>query len=50
MKKRSKVVHARVACAVFAVAVAAVWLSSAGVYAADVDGQRLINADKEPSN
>src|SRR5215831_18346326 len=50
MKKRSKVVHARVARAVFAVAVAAVWLSSAGVYAADVDGQRLINADKEPGN
>ncbi len=41
---------ARVARAAFAVAVAAVWLSSAGVYAADVDGQRLINSDKEPGN
>ena len=37
-------------CGALAVAVAAVWLSSAVVYAADVDGQRLINADKEPGN
>jgi len=50
MKTRSKAVTARVARAVFTVAVAAVWLSSAVVYAADIDGQRLINSDKKPGN
>lgn len=50
MKKRTEVLPARVGRAAFAVAVVAVWLSSAGVYAADVDGQRLINSDNEPGN
>jgi PQQ-dependent dehydrogenase (methanol/ethanol family) len=50
MRKRSKIVPARVARAAFAVVVAVVWLSSAVVDAADVDGQRLINSDKEPGN
>ena len=50
MKKKTEVVFARVGRVAFAVAIVAVWLSSAGVYAADVDGQRLINSDQEPGN
>jgi PQQ-dependent dehydrogenase (methanol/ethanol family) len=50
MKKKTEVMSARVGRVAFAVAIVAVWLSSAGVYAADVDGQRLINSDQEPGN